>query len=105
MVNLHPSLSRTGELVFSTNSDPDDFWWNFNEPGSADYYRPYFYRVFNWKKVYDNLPDTKIESIYSPSANVGLGLTDSKTYSLLGIEAPHHSRGIYIKQGRKVMNK
>ncbi len=54
MVNLHPALSRSGELVFSTNSDPDDFWWNFNDPGSADYYRPYFYRVFNWKKVYDD---------------------------------------------------
>lgn len=54
MVNLHPALSRQGELVFSTNSDPDDFWWNFNAPGSADYYRPFFYRVFNWQKVYDN---------------------------------------------------
>ena len=53
MVNLHPALSREGELVFSTNSDPDDFWWNFNDPGSADYYRPFFYRVFNWKKVYE----------------------------------------------------
>lgn len=53
MVNLHPALSREGELVFSTNSDPDDFWWNFNDPGSADYYRPFFYRVFNWKKVFE----------------------------------------------------
>ena len=105
MVNLHPSLSRTGELVFSTNSDPDDFWWNFNDPGSADYYRPYFYRVFNWKKVYDNLPDTKIESIHSPSANVHDGISVNKTYSLLGIQTPRPSRGIYIRQGRKVMEK
>ncbi len=105
MVNLHPALSRTGELVFSTNSDPDDFWWNFNEPGSADYYRPYFYRVFNWKKAYDNLPDTKIESIHSPSANVLDGISVNKTYSLLGIQTPRPSHGIYIRQGRKIMEK
>ncbi len=55
MVNLHPALSRQGELVFSTNSDPDDFWKNFNDPGSADYYRPFFYRVFDWQLVYDDL--------------------------------------------------
>lgn len=53
MVNLHPHLSRTGELVFSTNTDPHDFWDNFNYPGSADFYRPFFFRVFNWQNVYD----------------------------------------------------
>lgn len=53
MINLHPSLSRNGELVFSTNTDPKDFWDNFNAVGSADYYRPYFYRVYNWEKVYE----------------------------------------------------
>ena len=26
MVNLHPHLSRNGELVFSTNTDAKDFW-------------------------------------------------------------------------------
>lgn len=53
MINLHPHLSRNGELVFSTNTDPKDFWDNFNAVGSADYYRPYFYRVYNWEKVYE----------------------------------------------------
>lgn len=53
MINLHPALSRTGELVFSTNSDPTNFWDNFNREGSADFYRPFFFRVFNWEHVYD----------------------------------------------------
>lgn len=53
MVNLHPALSRKGELVFSTNTNTEDFWDNFNFPGSADFYRPFFYRVFNWKNVYE----------------------------------------------------
>lgn len=52
MVNLHQSLSREGELVFSTNTDPSNYWDNFNNAGSADYYRPFFYRVFNWESVY-----------------------------------------------------
>lgn len=54
MVNLHQALSRNGELVFSTNTDAANFWDNFNIEGSADTYRPYFYRVFNWKSVYDD---------------------------------------------------
>ena len=37
MVNLHPHLSRMGELVFSTNTDSHDFLDNFNYPGSADF--------------------------------------------------------------------
>lgn len=53
MINLHPHLSRNGELVFSTNTDPKNFWDNFNAVGSADYYRPYFYRVYNWERVYE----------------------------------------------------
>ena len=53
MVNLHPALSRTGELVFTTNTDADSFWDNFNAPGSADYYRPFFYRVFGWKNLFN----------------------------------------------------
>lgn len=52
MINLHPALSREGELVFSTNTDTSNFWDNFNKPGSADYYRPYFFRVYNWKSIY-----------------------------------------------------
>lgn len=53
MINLHPHLSRNGELVFSTNTDHKNFWDNFNAVGSADYYRPYFYRVYNWERVYE----------------------------------------------------
>ncbi|GAB3431265.1 DUF5005 domain-containing protein [Niabella aquatica] len=46
---VHHALSRQGELVISYNINPTDFWSNFNNPGSADRYRPYFVRVFNWK--------------------------------------------------------
>jgi hypothetical protein len=53
MVNLHPHLARAGELVFSTNTDCANFWDNFNRAGSADYYRPFFFRVFNWESIYD----------------------------------------------------
>ena len=60
MLNLHQSLSRDGELVISTNTDVDNskegaddsFWRNFDNPGSADWYRPFFYRVYNWDKVF-----------------------------------------------------
>lgn len=53
MLNLHMQLSREGELVFSNNTDPYNFWDNFNVAGSADYYRPWFFRVFNWEAVYE----------------------------------------------------
>lgn len=58
MLNLHPALSRTGELVISTNTDatddgPGTFWRNFNEPGSCDWYRPFFYRVYGWENLFD----------------------------------------------------
>jgi hypothetical protein len=46
---VHPALSRHGELVVSYNINPIDFWSNFNNPGSADRYRPYFVRIFNWQ--------------------------------------------------------
>ena len=53
-VNLHLELAREGELVFSTNTDPaDGFGGNFNAVGSADLYRPYFYRVYNWEKLFE----------------------------------------------------
>ena len=100
MVNLHPALSRNGELVFSTNSDPDDFWWNFNDPGSADYYRPYFYRVFNWKKVYGDGEATAInetpERPSHPLANCNY------VYDLRGTQVSKTGHGIYISQGRKI---
>ncbi|MFT3903006.1 MAG: DUF5005 domain-containing protein [Niabella sp.] len=46
---VHHALSQQGELVISYNINPVVFWSNFNNPGSADRYRPYFVRVFNWK--------------------------------------------------------
>ncbi|WEK34100.1 MAG: DUF5005 domain-containing protein [Candidatus Pseudobacter hemicellulosilyticus] len=46
---VHHALSRYGELVISYNINPVDFWSNFNNPGSADRYRPYVVRVFNWQ--------------------------------------------------------
>lgn len=54
MLNIHPQLSRIGELVFSTNTGTSNFYDNFDKPGSADYYRPYYYRVFNWESLYDS---------------------------------------------------
>lgn len=61
MLNLHPALSRTGELVISTNTDPAEdgpgaFWRNFNSPGSCDWYRPFFYRVYGWEHLFDGTP-------------------------------------------------
>lgn len=53
MLNLHPALSRDGELVISTNTDCANFWDNFNSPGSADWYRPFFYRIYKWERVYE----------------------------------------------------
>lgn len=47
--SLHQELSREGELVLSYNTNPTSFWDNFNAPGSADKYRPYFVRIYNWK--------------------------------------------------------
>lgn len=46
---VHRQLSEEGELVISYNINPVGFENNFNSPGSADHYRPYFVRVFNWK--------------------------------------------------------
>lgn len=47
--SLHQELSREGELVFSYNTNPVNFGDNFNAPGSADKYRPYFVRIYNWQ--------------------------------------------------------
>ena len=54
MLNLHPGLSREGELVISTNSDCESFWDNFNNVGSADFYRPFFFRIFKWERAFEN---------------------------------------------------
>lgn len=53
MPHLHQTLSREGELVFSTNTDCKEWNDNFNATGSADFYRPFFFRVYNWKAVFD----------------------------------------------------
>lgn len=98
MVNLHPALSREGELVFTTNSDPDDFWKNFNEPGSADYYRPFFYRVFNWKSLFGDETTNGIGGITASPA-----VEDGHYYNLQGIRVDRPTRGIYIHNGRKVV--
>lgn len=98
MVNLHPALSREGELVFTTNSDPDDFWKNFNDPGSADYYRPFFYRVFNWKSLFGDETTNGIGGITASPA-----VEDGHYYNLQGIMVDRPTRGIYIHNGRKVV--
>lgn len=98
MVNLHPALSREGELVFTTNSDPDDFWKNFNDPGSADYYRPFFYRVFNWKSLFGDETTNGIGGITASPA-----VEDGHYYNLQGIRVDRPTRGIYIHNGRKVV--
>ncbi len=62
MLHLHQGLSREGELVISTNTDPKDssegagdgFWRQFGAPGSADWYRPFFFRIFKWERAFDN---------------------------------------------------
>jgi hypothetical protein len=54
MFHLHWGLSREDELVISTNSDTANFWDNFNAIGSADFYRPFFYRIFKWQRVFDD---------------------------------------------------
>ena len=86
MVNLHQPLSREGELVFTTNTDPDDFWKNFSDEGSADYYRPYFYRVYNWKSLYGGEEEPT-------------GINDA---SLMNNEQCVMSNAVYDLQGRRV---
>lgn len=49
---MHSQFSRNGELVFSTNTDAFEFGDNFNKMGSADIYRPFFFRVYNWESLY-----------------------------------------------------
>ena len=52
-VVLHQGLSRQGELVFSTSQTAAANADNFTYPGSADYVRPYFYRIYNWESIYE----------------------------------------------------
>lgn len=52
-VALHPALSRSGELVLSTAQTAGNDKDYFTYPGSADYNRPYFYRVYNWQTLFE----------------------------------------------------
>jgi hypothetical protein len=112
MVNLHPALSRQGELVFSTNSDTENFWDNFNALGSADYYRPFFYRVFDWQKVYDDLNTEGIEaprSLPRPTRAADNAYYDLQgrrmTHSLSSILNAQLRKGVYVHAGKKVVVK
>ncbi|GAB3320113.1 hypothetical protein GCM10027299_13440 [Larkinella ripae] len=46
---VHPELSKNGDLMISYCVNATNFADNFNTPGSADRYRPYFIRVKNWQ--------------------------------------------------------
>lgn len=100
MVNIHPELSRQGEIVLTTNTDTSSFWDNFNADGSADFYRPYFYRVFGWKKLFADVT-TGIKTVDAP-AKVW---TDDAYYSVEGIRTLHPHKGLYIHHGKKVIIK
>lgn len=104
MINLHPALSRQGELVFSSNTDPDDFWMNFNDAGSADYYRPFFYRVFNWKSLYETVGTDSgaVEEILderSSEASAG----SAPLYNIQGVKVENPGPGIYIRGNKKIV--
>jgi len=100
MVNLHSALSRQGELVFSTNTDPENFSDNFNAPGSADYYRPYFYRVFGWKNLFGDSGTTGIETVDAKAP-----VADGYYYNLQGVRVGKPTKGIYIHNGKKIVVK
>lgn len=49
LLAIHPQYSKNGELFFSVSKNyQDDKPW-YNQPGSADTYLPYFFRVKNWR--------------------------------------------------------
>lgn len=95
MINLHTALSREGELVFTSNTDAPEFSDNFNAPGSADYYRPFFYRVYNWQALY-GLP-TGIGDVKTADPD------DDAYYTLQGVRVMRPSKGVYVHKGRKVV--
>ncbi len=88
---LHPQLSKNGELMYCISKNHYlSLADNFNAPGSADLYLPYFFRVKNWRDKLnivdmditdnkgtltaqyedgiDNLTDNSEASVYSASA-------------------------------------
>lgn len=98
MVNIHPALAREGELVLSTNSDTNNFWDNFNSVGSADFYRPFFYRVFDWESLYPDLP-TDVKPVTTKEK-----APDDAYYNLQGMKVSHPVKGhIYIHHGKKIL--
>ncbi|MDE6338252.1 MAG: DUF5005 domain-containing protein [Muribaculaceae bacterium] len=105
MVNLHPALSRQGELVFTTNTDPDDFWDNFNATGSADFYRPYFYRVYHWKTLYGIDDRTSTVETLKAESFIKSVISDSAYYNLQGIKVTNPANGIFIHNGKKILLK
>ena len=100
MVNLHPALSREGELVLSTNTEAPNLDWNHNDPGSADFYRPFFYRVYNWKNLYADLVETT--DIQQPSSAWSASASDAY-YTLQGQRTQMPRKGVYIHKGKKVI--
>ncbi|MBQ6186596.1 MAG: DUF5005 domain-containing protein [Prevotella sp.] len=114
MVNIHQELSRTGELVFTTNTDPprdegvDSFSYNFNDDGSADFYRPYFYRVFNWKYLYSDYEEpTGITSVRANSKRSDHSVYDLNGRRVLSAKGDTSTlaKGIYIRDGKKFVVK
>jgi len=91
---VHPQFSKNGELMYCVSKNHYlEFSDNFNAPGSADLYLPYFFRVKNWRDKlnivdmditdnkgiltaeYDNnlenLTDNSEETIYSAQGSSG----------------------------------
>lgn len=102
MVNIHPALSREGELVLTTNTDVSNFWDNYSAVGSADFYRPYFYRVFNWKYLYDDY-EPEPSGISAPTTAKPEDRLSDAYYNLQGIRVKNPSKGIFIHKGKKVV--
>jgi hypothetical protein len=75
----HQQFSVNGELVYSICKNNNmDFSANYNAPGSAESYRPYVYRVKNWR------PDINIvEGDLTDSCNITVSDNASNTLEKL----------------------
>ena len=51
-VVVHPALSRSGEIVLSTAQTAPVNNDNYTYAGSADFVRPYFFRIYNWEQLF-----------------------------------------------------
>jgi len=83
---LHPQLSKRGELVISFNNNPQNFWDNFNTPGSANLYLPYFVRIFNWYKLW-NLPNPDPTAINNVRNDTQLNIYPNPVTDLLNVSS------------------